>query len=250
MYYIYGIKNIVDKKYYIGMSDNVPNRFHEHITYGLRGYEKLTTSLPCKKGLYTDMLRLGINKFMFMVLEIVNTDDKKEAFDIEEKWIKTYNSINKGYNTVNNARLYRDKSVMKFNAIQYKNQCGNENIKLYNELKHKAGGKPNFLKNQFCVDKFVYEITDDQGRILHVNNRLARDEEELKERLKYSFINDKKYNSRSKDYIDSKGGFDSFSINIIKVFKKDQKEEISSFIRQYKDDNHKQFIFNNNNMNL
>lgn len=93
--YIYYIYDCIYKKYYVGKSVNVKNRWYEHKRFGDRGYENNTYYIA-KNGLYVSMKMNGINNFIFRVLESCN--DNNEATIREAFWIKKLKAVENGYN--------------------------------------------------------------------------------------------------------------------------------------------------------
>lgn len=87
---IYIITNNINKKVYIGKSNDIERRFREHKSQ----YERLRTP---NKPLYLAFDKYGIDNFSFEVLEECPS---KELNRKEKYWIKQYDSDNseKGYN--------------------------------------------------------------------------------------------------------------------------------------------------------
>ena len=90
---IYKITNTATGDFYIGSSKNVKKRWAEH------KYLSIWKKYPNKQ-LYKDMIKYGVDKFVFEILEVVEENKLKE---IEQQFIETlkptYNSCNaKGLN--------------------------------------------------------------------------------------------------------------------------------------------------------
>ena len=90
MAFIYGIKNIINNKLYIGKTLKLPKiRFKEHILESKK-------SRCCKRPLYDAMNKYGIKNFKLYIIEEVkniNILDKKEQY-----YINKFNTYNNGYN--------------------------------------------------------------------------------------------------------------------------------------------------------
>lgn len=87
---IYGIKNTVTGKYYIGCAKDIKKRWREHKYHLKRGDHhsvKLQRSYD-KHG--------GIKSFEFVVLREV--DDLNTLYEVESEFIRLYQSWNNGYN--------------------------------------------------------------------------------------------------------------------------------------------------------
>ena len=92
---IYKLTNTTNGLIYIGKSENIGNRWREHVKKGI-GAEA-----PNRNKLYPAMLATGVENFTFEILEECPSEelDSKEAF-----WIDYFNSKVDGYNaTVGNA---------------------------------------------------------------------------------------------------------------------------------------------------
>jgi len=85
---IYGLRNRVNNKWYIGQSVDIKNRWE----VGYKTYH-------CKKQrkLYNALIKYGYENFDKIVLEICSLDENLLT-EREDHWIKFYNSINNGYN--------------------------------------------------------------------------------------------------------------------------------------------------------
>lgn len=91
---IYKLTNTTNGLIYIGKSENIANRWREHVKKGIGA------DTPNRNKLYPAMLSSGVENFTFEVLEECPSEelDKKEAF-----WIDYFNSKVDGYNaTVGN----------------------------------------------------------------------------------------------------------------------------------------------------
>ena len=91
---IYKLTNTTNGLIYIGKSENIGNRWREHVKKGI-GAEA-----PNRNKLYPAMLATGVENFTFEILEECSSEelDSKEAF-----WIDYFNSKVDGYNaTVGN----------------------------------------------------------------------------------------------------------------------------------------------------
>lgn len=86
---IYKIENIINKKYYIGQSEDLEIRIKEH-KY-LMGKLKENN-----KKLNNDIAKYGIDNFEIHIVEFCKVEELDEK---EKKYIELYNSIENGYNT-------------------------------------------------------------------------------------------------------------------------------------------------------
>lgn len=92
MYYIYGILNNINKKYYIGKTNNIKKRFLDHIRL----------SKKPKSNSYS-YLHKAINKYgkeNFEIFELDSFDDENKCYEFETKYIELLKSNNSsiGYN--------------------------------------------------------------------------------------------------------------------------------------------------------
>jgi hypothetical protein len=85
---IYIWKNIINNKVYIGATSNFKKRKNEHIRKSINGshYE-----------VHKAIKDIGIDNFLFEILEYV---EESKLGEREKFWIKKYDSINNGYNTL------------------------------------------------------------------------------------------------------------------------------------------------------
>ena len=90
IYTVYSIKNLINGKEYIGVSHNIVQRWYQHQS-AARHYEKFGNPM------YKDMYELGIQNFIFQILEEnIKPEDKDER---EKFWIQERNTlIPNGYN--------------------------------------------------------------------------------------------------------------------------------------------------------
>ena len=86
---IYKIENIINKKHYIGQSEDLENRIKEH--------KYLMSKLKeNNKKLNNDIAKYGIDNFEIHIVEFCKVEELDEK---EKKYIELYNSIENGYNT-------------------------------------------------------------------------------------------------------------------------------------------------------
>ena len=86
---IYKIENTINKKHYIGQSEDLENRIKEH--------KYLMSKLKeNNKKLNNDITKYGIDNFEIHIIEFCKAEELDEK---EKKYIKLYNSIETGYNT-------------------------------------------------------------------------------------------------------------------------------------------------------
>lgn len=101
---VYYIKNITDNKYYIGSSKNIDTRLKTHKQHLLKGCHNC-------RSLQKDYDRLGLDNFIFDILEIIKDEEYLTAY--EKYYIYKYNSIvkYKGYNEIfptSNYKLFKE----------------------------------------------------------------------------------------------------------------------------------------------
>ena len=86
---IYKIENTINKKHYIGQSEDLENRIKEH--------KYLMSKLKeNNKKLNNDIAKYGIDNFEIHIVEFCKVEELDEK---EKKYIELYNSIENGYNT-------------------------------------------------------------------------------------------------------------------------------------------------------
>jgi len=86
---IYKLTNLLDNKVYIGQSNDVAERWKQHIKCGLG------IDTPQNNKLYKAMLSSGVENFTFELLEECPRDKLNEE---EIYWINFYQSQDYGYN--------------------------------------------------------------------------------------------------------------------------------------------------------
>lgn len=202
MYFIYGIKNTLTNQYYIGSTENIGLRFNQHISAGLRGDEH-------NKNLYRDILTLGVENFMFKVIERVDTDNMFAVMKREEHWIRKCNAVEHGYNSVHN-------------TIEY-------NKKIRGSSKPKTNSNLRLTKDHSL---YVYEISNDDG-IVFIGSRTVKDEttciKQVQQGLIRNFDNEK---STVAQFIKNNGGMIYFNFKVIAEFGKEYKNECEQFIEK------------------
>ena len=85
---IYKITNLENNKVYIGQAVNIADRLRTHIKAGI-GID------PTNSELYKDMKKIGVENFMFEILEVC---PQVELNDKEKFWISFYHGQDFGYN--------------------------------------------------------------------------------------------------------------------------------------------------------
>ena len=86
---IYKIENMINKKHYIGQSEDLENRIKEH--------KYLMSKLKeNNKKLNNDIAKYGIDNFKIHIVEFCKVEELDEK---EKKYIELYNGIENGYNT-------------------------------------------------------------------------------------------------------------------------------------------------------
>lgn len=82
---IYGLRNKVNDKWYVGQSLDIYDRWHEYDTLHCKSQRKL----------YAALLKYGVESFDKVVLEECSSSDLDTK---EDDWINTKDSIKNGYN--------------------------------------------------------------------------------------------------------------------------------------------------------
>lgn len=97
MHYVYGWKNKINNKWYIGITKrDYKTRWHEHEINALSSSKKSQEKL---KKFYRAIRKYGLSNFEKHVLEIQNDNcSLKMLAQAERFWIKYYNSYSNGYN--------------------------------------------------------------------------------------------------------------------------------------------------------
>lgn len=145
---IYIIKNKLNNKIYIGQTVlSIQERFKTHL--------KLARTLETSQYIHKAINKYGKENFTINLLQC-NIPSQKELNNWEEFYIKTYNSLNKGYNLCPGGCQWRKP---KHKAWEYKNEI----IKLYKE-----GLSTRKIAEQYdCSAKLIKDI-------LKVNNVILR----------------------------------------------------------------------------
>ena len=138
---IYGIRNTINNKIYIGKSKNIFKRWSSHKSELKRDVKKKDTN----RYLWSSVKKYGLDNFEFIIIEelIIN----EELFKIKELyWMDFYNSCNRdfGYN------LRRDSKT---------NMIVHEDTKVLLRESMKGNGNPNF-GNKWSEEqkKFMSEL--------------------------------------------------------------------------------------------
>lgn len=98
---IYLIENIENNKKYIGQAQDIKRRWNQHKTYYLQESHFAT----CPK-LYAAFRKYGIDKFIFSVIEDCS-DKEIDLTEREEYYIRLYDTVEKGYNSVYPTQVMR-----------------------------------------------------------------------------------------------------------------------------------------------
>ena len=91
---IYLITNIINNKKYVGQSTDIQRRWKDHIRFS----SDQDKNIYCPK-LYRAINKYGIDNFKFEVLEDLSSVSG-DITEREEYWIKYYDTVNSGYNSV------------------------------------------------------------------------------------------------------------------------------------------------------
>lgn len=125
---IYGLKNKINGKWYVGQSINIARRFKEYKMLKCRRQHKI----------YAALKKYGFDGFDAVVLEKCHREKLNEQ---ESYWIDYYNAIDMGYNILSNKILNASST-----AIKQRRKNGLCGKKLSMEHKRKIGdalrGKP------------------------------------------------------------------------------------------------------------
>lgn len=88
MHYVYLIKNCINEKVYVGVTDNPKQRFRDHKCNALTRNKK--------SKLYEAIRNIGWENFYLEIIEEIHGCNYEE---IETEYIKKYDSVENGYNT-------------------------------------------------------------------------------------------------------------------------------------------------------
>lgn len=89
-HFVYGIKNKITNKYYIGITNNTKTRFKKHIY-------TLNTNNHHSRKLQNSFNKYGIDNFEFEIL-LESNCEREEILNHEKEFISKYNSYHNGYN--------------------------------------------------------------------------------------------------------------------------------------------------------
>lgn len=89
IYFVYGIFNILNGKFYIGKSNDPFKRWREHKSLAFNG------SNDCPK-IYNAIRKYGIDNLEFIIIQKFLLE--QESLDAEKYYINYFNAINYGYN--------------------------------------------------------------------------------------------------------------------------------------------------------
>lgn len=91
-HYIYLLTNKITNEKYVGETTlGIEARFKEHCRIALNGYRD-------KYRLYLDIKKFSPDNFKVELLEELDIEDKKEAWERESYWIEKLDTYNNGYN--------------------------------------------------------------------------------------------------------------------------------------------------------
>lgn len=132
-YFLYLLENMVNGKIYIGQTINPPSRYSEH---------KHSAKKKENKPLYNAINKYGLDKFMFTIFQVVDTE--LEADECEKYWIDLLQSnINEfGYNLDGGGRgKYKKVNTTKFNP-RHTGYKHSEETRAQMSSSHKGEKKP------------------------------------------------------------------------------------------------------------
>lgn len=109
---VYQIYNKITKKSYIGSTVNLQDRLRRH-------YYALTHNLHHSQKLQRSFNKYNINTFEINILEQYTNIDKEDLANNELYYIKKLDTYNKGYNMIENCKLY---SKFKLSASAIENR--------------------------------------------------------------------------------------------------------------------------------
>ena len=113
---VYGIKNIITNKWYIGSTFNLHDRIRRH------RYALLTHTHHSSK-LQRSFDKYGINNFEVFIIESFKNLDIDDLINKEIDYINQYDSLNNGYNMTKDCRIYKQFKLSKeaINKVAAKN---------------------------------------------------------------------------------------------------------------------------------
>lgn len=94
---IYGILNTITGKWYIGSCHSMKDRIHRHYYY-------LSHNQHHSNKLQRSWNKYGENKFIVIILKELREEELPIIFNIEESYIKNYNSKENGYNMLDKCK--------------------------------------------------------------------------------------------------------------------------------------------------
>lgn len=108
---IYGIKNTVTQKWYVGSSKNIPSRWRTHQT-------RLRNKCHHSKKLQASWNKHGQECWQWVILEsLQDSVTPEDLVAHENKWILALNSFTNGYNMTHTATAFSDALKHKLSAI-------------------------------------------------------------------------------------------------------------------------------------
>ena len=176
---IYGIKNIITNKWYIGSCVSMKDRIHRHWYY-LTHNKHHSSKLQRSFNLY------GISNFEVHILRYLKETELSIMFDIENTFINDFNSIKNGYNIIPASPVY-------------------SNWKLSQEAKDKVA--KTHMKPVVCINRFTNNIYKIYKSITEAANDLKQQttnissvcKHKLRYLANYVFVYKEEYDN-TKDY--------------------------------------------------
>jgi group I intron endonuclease len=123
---VYKITNSLNGKSYIGQSKNIKRRFKNH----KESINRKPDDLRGKGPLYDEMKKYGVEHFVF---EVLKECDESQLNELEEYYIKKYDSVSEGYNIAKTSITTNDPDVM--NKIQTK-EVRERRSKQFSDMNH------------------------------------------------------------------------------------------------------------------
>lgn len=208
---IYGILNTVTHKWYIGSTHDFNDRIRRHLYY-------LKLNSHHSQKLQRAWNKYGENVFDFFILEEVDSSNIEKLYDIEESYIKKFDSYHNGYNCTdichecpkftlseearNKFILTKIKSVIAINRFSGKVEKEFDSIsnaaKYYNTSTTNISGvckhRLRYIKNIIFVYKDEYDENKDYRVINHHMKGVPKSEDWKKK----ARLNNKRRNPVSK----------------------------------------------------
>lgn len=100
---IYKYTNLINGKIYIGLSNDIQRRRHEHQNLANSGDDA---------AIHKAIRKYGIENFSFEILETFDREDRELLGEREKYWISYYNSYENGYNNTTGGDITQGRSKL------------------------------------------------------------------------------------------------------------------------------------------